>query len=164
LNRSQFIAFMLRLSKLTDYGTVIMTFMARTKGLVHSANEIAEQVGIAAPTVSKVLKMLARYELVVSTRGAKGGYVLARPATEITMAEIISAMEGGPLGLTECSTTPGACIQERSCSIRTNWQRINQVIVRALEEVSLAEMTRPVAQPIRIRDRESSARRGRALA
>ncbi len=155
---------MLRLSKLTDYGTVIMTFMARTEGHVHSANEIAEQVGIAAPTVSKVLKMLARYELVVSTRGAKGGYVLARPATQITMAEIISAMEGGPLGLTECSTTPGACIQERSCSIRTNWQRINQVIVRALEEVSLAEMTRPVAQPIRIRDRESSARRGRALA
>jgi FeS assembly SUF system regulator len=155
---------MLRLSKLTDYGTVVMTFMARTEGQVHSAHEIAEQVGIAAPTVSKVLKMLARYELVVSTRGAKGGYVLARPATETTMAEIISAMEGGPLGLTECSTTPGACIQEHSCSIRTNWQRINQVIVRALEEVSLAEMTRPVAHPMRIRERDPGVRRGRALA
>jgi len=155
---------MLRLSKLTDYGTVIMTFMARTEGHVHSAHEIAKQVGIAAPTVSKVLKMLARDELVISTRGAKGGYVLARPATEITMAEIISAMEGGPLGLTECSSTPGACVQERSCSIRTNWQRINEVIVRALEEVSLAEMTRPVAHPIRVRERDPGARRGRALA
>jgi len=153
---------MLRLSKLTDYGTVIMTFMARDEGQVHSAHEIAEQVGIAATTVSKVLKMLARYELVVSTRGAKGGYVLARPAAEITMAAIISAMEGGPLGLTECSTAPGACIQERSCSIRGNWQRINQVIIRALEDVSLAEMTRPVAHPIHIRDRDPAARRGRA--
>lgn len=155
---------MLKLSKLTDYGTVVMTFMARAEAQVHSAHEIAEQVGIAAPTVSKVLKMLARHELVVSTRGAKGGYVLARPAKAITMAAIISAMEGGPLGLTECSTSPGACIQERRCSIRANWQRINQVIVRALEEVSLAEMTQPVSQPIRIRDRDSGARRGRALA
>lgn len=155
---------MLRLSKLTDYGTVIMTFMARYEGHVHSAHEIAEQVGIAAPTVSKVLKMLARDELVVSTRGARGGYVLARPAAEITMAEIISAMEGAPLGLTECSTSPGVCIQEASCSIRTNWQRINQVIVRALEEVSLAEMTRPVAQPIRVPERASLARRGRVPA
>lgn len=155
---------MLRLSKLTDYGTVIMTFMARAEGQVHSAHEIAEQVGVAAPTVSKVLKMLARDELVVSTRGAKGGYVLARPAKEITMAQIISAMEGGPLGLTECSTTPGACVQEHSCSIRTNWQRINQVIVRALEEVSLAEMTRPVVHPIHVREPDSAARRGRVPA
>lgn len=155
---------MLRLSKLTDYGTVIMTFMARAEGHVHSAHEVAEQVGIAAPTVSKVLKMLARDELVVSTRGARGGYVLARPAAQITMAQIISAMEGGPLGLTECSTTPGVCVQERSCSIRTNWQRINQVIVRALEEVSLAEMTRPVAQPIHMRDADPGARRGRVPA
>jgi FeS assembly SUF system regulator len=155
---------MLRLSKLTDYGTVVMTSMARDEDRVHSSHELAEQVGIASTTVSKVLKMLARHDLVVSTRGAKGGYLLARPAKEITMAEIISAMEGGPLGLTECSTTPGACIQERNCSARGNWQRINQVIVRALEEVSLAEMARPVAHPIRIRHRDPGARRGRALA
>lgn len=153
---------MLRLSKLTDYGTVIMTFMARAEGQVHSAHEIAEHVGIAAPTVSKVLKMLARDELVVSTRGSRGGYVLARPAAAITMAEIISAMEGAPLGLTECSTTPGVCVQERNCSIRTNWQRINQVIVQALEEVSLAEMTQPVIHPLRMREREPGVRRGRA--
>jgi FeS assembly SUF system regulator len=153
---------MLRLSKLADYGTVIMTFMARSEGEVHSAHDIAAQVGIAAPTVSKVLKMLARDELVISTRGSRGGYVLARPAAAITMAEIISAMEGAPLGLTECSTAPGSCVQESSCSIRTNWQRINQVIVRALEEVSLAEMTQPVAQPIRMRERDPRVRGGRA--
>lgn len=155
---------MLRLSKLTDYGTVIMTFMARAEGQVHSAHEIAEQVGISAPTVSKVLKMLARDELVVSTRGSRGGYVLARPAAAITMAEIISTMEGAPLGLTECSTSPGVCVQERNCSVRSNWQRINQVIVQALEEVSLAEMAQPVTHPISIRDRDPVLRRGRVSA
>jgi FeS assembly SUF system regulator len=138
-----------------------MTFMARDEDHVHSAQEVAEQVGIALPTVSKVLKILSRYDLVVSLRGSRGGYALARPAKEITMAEIISAMEGGRLGLTECSSSPGACIQERSCSIRGNWQTINRVIVQALEQVSLAEMTRPVVHPIRMRDRE---RPGRLLA
>jgi len=152
---------MLRLSKLTDYGTVIMTFMARDQDRVQSAQEVADQVGIALPTVSKVLKILCRYELVVSMRGARGGYLLARPASEITMAEIISAMEGTPLGLTECSSMPGVCVQERHCSIRGNWLRINHVIVQALEQVSLAEMARPVLQPIRIRERRDS---GRALA
>lgn len=141
---------MLRLSKLTDYGTVVMTFMAREPARVHSSQEVAEQIGVSAPTVSKVLKILARHDLVVSTRGAKGGYVLSRAPGDISMAEIISAMEGGPLGLTECSTTPGLCLQETSCSIRGNWQKINEVIVKALEQVSLAEMTRPVVHPVRM--------------
>jgi FeS assembly SUF system regulator len=153
---------MLRLSKLADYGTVVMTFMARESARVHSAHEVAEQIGVSAPTVSKVLKILARHELVVSTRGAKGGYVLARAPGEISMAEIISAMEGGPLGLTECSTTPGLCLQETNCSIRGNWQKINQVIVRALEQVSLAEMTRPVVHPVRMT--QPGARGGQAFA
>jgi len=150
---------MLRLSKLTDYGTVVMTFMAREPECVHSAHEISEHIGVAAPTVSKILKTLARYGLVVSTRGAKGGYVLARGPETITMAEIISAMEGGPLGLTECSTTPGMCVQEPSCSIRGNWQRINRAIVEALKQVSLAEMAQPVAQPIRITGRSAPGSR-----
>lgn len=153
---------MLRLSKLADYGTVVMTFMARGPERVHSAHEISEHIGVSTPTVSKVLKTLARYDLVVSSRGAKGGYVLARSADEITMAEIISAMEGGPLGLTECSTMPGLCMQEPSCSIRGNWQKINRAIVDALDRVSLAEMARPVAHPIRIA--ASSARSRQAFA
>jgi FeS assembly SUF system regulator len=153
---------MLRLSKLTDYGTVVMTFMAREPSCVRSAHEIAEQIGVSAPTVSKVLKILARHDLVVSSRGAKGGYVLSRAPGDISMAEIISAMEGGPLGLTECSTTPGLCVQETNCSIRGNWQKINQVIVKALEQVSLAEMTRPVVHPVRLT--QPGARGGQAFA
>jgi len=153
---------MLRLSKLTDYGTVVMTFMAHEPVRVHSSQEVAEQIGVSAPTVSKVLKILARHDLVVSSRGAKGGYVLSRAPSDISMAEIISAMEGGPLGLTECSTTPGLCVQETSCSIRGNWQKINQVIVKSLEQVSLAEMTRPVTHPVRMT--QPGARRGQAFA
>lgn len=134
---------MLRMSKLTDYGTVVMTYLAGEPGRWHTAAEIAGQIHVAVPTVSKILKTLARHGLVQSHRGVKGGYTLARPASQITMAEVISAMEG-PFGLTECSSNPGLCVQESSCSVRANWQKVNQAIRRALEGVTLAEMVRPM--------------------
>ena len=134
---------MLRMSKLTDYGTVVMTYLAGTPERLHAASEVAENIGVAAPTVSKVLKTLVRSGLVASHRGTKGGYALSRPAERITMAEIIGALEG-PIGLTECASNPGRCVQETSCSVRGNWQRINLAIRKALEEVTLAEMVSPV--------------------
>lgn len=133
---------MLRMSKLTDYGTVVMTYLACAPERLHVASEIARQVRVAAPTVSKVLKTLVRAGLVASHRGTKGGYTLARPARHITVAEIIDALEG-PIGLTECSTQPGQCVQETSCSVRGNWQRINLAVRTALEGVTLAEMVEP---------------------
>ena len=134
---------MLRLSKLTDYGTVVMTYLAREPTRMHNATEIAARVGVALPTVSKVLKLLAKHGLVVSHRGTKGGYMLARPAAGITVAQIIDAMEGR-IAMTECSSAPGLCQQEVECSIRVNWMRINQAIRTALEAVTLADMTHPV--------------------
>ncbi|HSF47143.1 MAG TPA: SUF system Fe-S cluster assembly regulator [Burkholderiales bacterium] len=139
---------MLRMSKLADYGTVVMTYIALAPEKVHSAHDIASRVHVGLPTVSKILKILARQELLVSVRGAKGGYTLARPARKISIAEIIDAMEG-PVGLTECSSAPGLCVQESSCSIRANWQKINRAVRRALETMSLAEMARPIAHPVR---------------
>ncbi len=133
---------MLRMSKLTDYGTVVMTYLAKEHSHLHAVSEIAAQVQVAAPTVSKVLKRLVREGLVVSHRGAKGGYSLARPAEQISMVDIIDALEG-PVGLTECGSTPGLCSQESSCSIRTNWQRINGAVRGALAGVTLAEMAEP---------------------
>ncbi|MBI3899607.1 MAG: SUF system Fe-S cluster assembly regulator [Gammaproteobacteria bacterium] len=133
---------MLRLSKLTDYGTVVMTYLARESARLHAASEIATEIQIAAPTVSKILKRLAREGLVVSHRGAKGGYSLARPAREISVVEIIDALEGR-VGLTECGTSEGLCSQESSCSIRTNWQSINLAVRHALAGVTLAEMAEP---------------------
>ena len=130
---------MLRMSKLTDYGTVVMTYLARNPNGIHTANEIADEVAVALPTTSKLLKLLARAGLVTSTRGTHGGYFLARPASEISIAEVIAALEG-PIGLTECASVPGVCEQESGCSVRGNWQRINKVVVGALQHVSLAEM------------------------
>lgn len=133
---------MLRLSKLTDYGTVIMTFLARSPERVYTAREITDQVHVALPTVSKILKLLTQEDLLVSYRGAAGGYRLARPPREISVARIIGALEG-PIGLTECSFSPGLCNQESSCSIRPNWQRINSAILATLERITLAEMAQP---------------------
>jgi FeS assembly SUF system regulator len=147
---------MLRMSKLTDYGTVVMTYLAREPERLHAASEIAAQVHVAVPTVSKILKSLAHTGLVVSHRGAKGGYSLARPAGKISMAEVIDALEG-PIALTECSSSEGLCVQETSCSIRTNWQKINNVIREALGDVSLAEMVVPAARIVSWHPRNPSS-------
>ena len=118
---------MLRLSKMADYGTVVMTTMIREPERSRSAAEISAAIHVPVPTVSKILKILARGGLVVSLRGAKGGYMLARPAGEISLVDIINVMDG-PIGMTECSVTPGLCAQEAGCLVRANWQRINTAI------------------------------------
>lgn len=133
---------MLRMSKLADYGTVVMTVMARSPEHVHSAGELSALSHLPIPTVSKILKILARHALLESVRGAKGGYVLARAPARISIADIIDAMEG-PIAITECSSTVSLCEQEGSCSVRANWRTINRAIRRALNEVSLAEMVQP---------------------
>ena len=135
---------MLRLSKLADYGSQVMAYMARDSA-VHSASEVAAATGIAVPTASKILKMLARRNLLASVRGAKGVYVLSRSAGGISIAEIIDAMDG-PISITECSTS--TCQQESVCSTKSNWQGINQLIREALEKVTLAQMIEPKPQVV----------------
>ena len=138
---------MLRLSKLTDYGTVIMTHMARQPARVYSAAEVATAIGVTVPTAGKILKTLARENLLQSLRGAHGGYLLSRPPDQISIAQVIDALEG-PVGVTECSAALGLCSQESSCSLRANWQRVNQVIRHVLSELTLADMAQPVFQPV----------------
>jgi FeS assembly SUF system regulator len=134
----------IRLSKLADYGIVIMTHMARHADRQHSAVEIAAEAHLPQPMASKILKGLARAGLLTSSRGAKGGYVLARPATAINVADIITALEG-PIALTACiEDGPGECDIEAMCPARANWQRINDAIRGALEEISLAEMAHAI--------------------
>jgi FeS assembly SUF system regulator len=137
---------MLRLSKLTDYATVILSFMAKDKTQVRAAMELAAVTGIALPTVSKILKLLVNANVLISTRGAKGGYVLARMPEEISVATVISALEG-PIALTECSISHQGCEQASGCDIRGNWSLINQTIHNALESVTLADLTRPAVVP-----------------
>lgn len=137
---------MLRISKLTDYGTLILVQMAALPLRVHRAGELADTLGLGPPTVSKVLKLLARHMLVSSLRGAHGGYVLARRPDEISVADIVDALEEQAFGLTECSAASGMCGREAQCGIRERWQHINAVVRRALEDVSLADMAGPSAQ------------------
>lgn len=139
---------MLRVTKLTDYATVVLTVLAARPGEVLSAPELAEHAGLEPPTVAKVLKPLAAAGLVAGYRGANGGYRLARAAAEINLIEIVEAMEG-PLAMTECSVHDGQCGIEASCGVRANWRRINDVVADTLREVSLAQMLGPAPRPSR---------------
>ena len=133
---------MLRVTKLTDYATVVLTALAARPDAVLSASELAELAGLEIPTVAKVLRPLAQAALVEGFRGAGGGYRLARDAAAISLVEIVEAMEG-PLGMTECSLHDGACGIEQSCGVRANWRRINDVVADALRGVTLAQMQAP---------------------
>ncbi|MBN8260831.1 MAG: SUF system Fe-S cluster assembly regulator [Xanthomonadales bacterium] len=139
---------MLRVTKLTDYATVVLTVLAARPGEVLSAPELAEQAGLEAPTVAKVLKPLAAAGLVAGFRGANGGYRLARAAADINLVEIVEAMEG-PLAMTECSVHDGQCGIEASCGVRANWRRINDVVADALRGVTLAQMLAPAPRATR---------------
>lgn len=136
---------MLRLSKMADYGTVVLTGMVREPERNKSASEIAAAIHVPVPTVSKILKMLARAGLVTSVRGARGGYLLSRAPQAISLVDIIDAMDG-PIGMTECSVTPGLCAQENGCAVRANWQRVNRIVLDALREITLDQMVQPVRQ------------------
>lgn len=134
---------MLRISKLTDYGTLVMTHMANEPTRVMSATELASALGLGLATVSKVLKTLGRHALVSSQRGAHGGYIFSRPPAQISVADVIDALEDQPFGLTECSASTGVCSMESDCRIRDNWLRINTVVRQALHGVTVADMVHP---------------------
>ena len=132
---------MLRISKLTDYGTVVLAHLAGNPDVVCSAADVSNATGIAPPTVSKLLKSLGRAGLVTSTRGANGGYRLARAPQDISAASVIDALEG-PVSITECSANDSHCDYESVCNVGSSWQRINVAIRRALEDISLVDLLR----------------------
>jgi FeS assembly SUF system regulator len=136
---------MIRMTKLTDYASVLMTYFARDTTLAHNARDLAAEARLPLPTVSKILKALSRGGLLVSHRGFNGGYTLARQPEEISLAEIIRSMEG-PISITECGGDKvRRCPHEPLCPVRDNWQRINLIIRQALSNISLAEMTHPLS-------------------
>ncbi len=136
---------MLRMTKQADYGIVLMTQMANDPLRRFTAPELSTLTRIPLPMVSKILKLLGREGLLDSHRGVNGGYSLVREPRRITVADMISALEG-PIAFTECvEEAPGYCSQEAVCQLRGNWQRINLALVQALESVSLEELTQPVA-------------------
>ena len=133
---------MLRVTKLTDYATVVLTVPAARPGEVLSATALADAAGLEPPTVRKLLKPLAQAGLVEGLRGVHGGYRLARAATDISLIEIVEAMEG-PLAITECSHDQSQCGIAQQCGVRSNWRLINDVLADALRGVTLAQMLKP---------------------
>ena len=140
---------MIRMTKQTDYGILALTHFANAgDGAVLTARDVARETSIARPMVSKILKLLAKSGLLLSLRGIKGGYRLAKRAHEISVAEIITVLEG-PLAMTECSTgTPGQCKVEHHCPVSRHWQLINHAVRAALQDMTLTSMTGPAPQQL----------------
>ena len=130
---------MIRITKQTDYGIVLLTHMAATPERQVNAPELAAETRLPLPMVSKILKVLVREGVLLSHRGVKGGYGLAKLPEEISMAEVISALEG-PIAITECIDEHSGCTHEPFCSVRGRWHRINAALRVALSGITLAEM------------------------
>lgn len=136
---------MLRISKLADYGTVIMVYLAHHSETLSNARDIADQTHLKLPTVSKLLKRLTTSGLLLSERGVSGGYRLQREPSEISISDIIYALED-QRGLVECTHQPNACSLQGVCGIQGNWRLISQAIETALDNVSLEALARPTLQ------------------
>jgi FeS assembly SUF system regulator len=138
---------MIKLSRLTDYGVVVMTQINQSADAVTTAQDLAAATGLPLPTVSKLLKKLAKTRLLQSHRGVKGGYSLSRTLEQITVAEFIEALDG-PVALTACvDGAEDACNVESLCPVRGGWDRVNRAIHTALGEVSLADLCMPMEFP-----------------
>jgi len=139
---------MIRMSRLTDYGIVLLAHLARSGGTL-TAQELSARSHVPQPTVSKLCKELSRAGIVLSTRGRHGGYGLARAADAISVAEIVEALEG-PIGFTDCST-PGqpTCGIAQDCPAKAGWDPVTRAVHGALSELSLSTLAVSDLTPFR---------------
>jgi FeS assembly SUF system regulator len=134
---------MIRITRETDYGILLLAQIAQHgTDRSHAARAIAGWVGMSLPMASKILKALSRSGLLASNRGVRGGYSLARPLERISIADVVEAIEG-PIGLVDCVTQPGTCVQESCCPTSVNWKRLNDAVKEALGSVTVSEMVDP---------------------
>jgi FeS assembly SUF system regulator len=139
---------MIRITKMTDYGILLLSrFALASDTKTQTVRDLAAGAHLPEPTVGKLLKALTKSGMLVSTRGVKGGYRLARHPREISVAQIISAIDG-PIAITDCATSdalhPSRCELEGRCPVQTNWQKINVAIRDSLERITLADMAGPM--------------------
>lgn len=132
---------MLKITKITDYAVVVLCCLVKQKANILNTTEIAKQVNIQVPTVSKVLKILVKSGLVESYRGSDGGYSLLKDPKEISISQIIEILEG-PIALTSCATneTASSCEFINSCQLSRPWQKINYNINNMLQKISLHDI------------------------
>jgi FeS assembly SUF system regulator len=138
---------MIRVTKQTDYGMLMLAHMgSRPYGELHTARALTEETGLPGPMVSKILKHMARAGIIGSHRGVNGGYSLAESVDDISVANLIEALEG-PIGMTACSVESGCCEHQAGCPAQNNWSRISRAINEALERIPLSEMLGPPSDP-----------------
>ena len=131
---------MLKISKLADYACSIMRYLAVQKATAPSAVQVAKETQIALPTVRKILKKLHSAQLLHSTRGKEGGYQLARVEGQISLADIVEAIDG-KIALTNCCAKEIHCHRHDICTMKPEWQSINQVVFHTLSQLSLQQLT-----------------------
>lgn len=132
---------MIKVSRLADYAVVILATMVDRRDQLMTTAGISQITHLPEPTVAKILKLLAKEDLLISVRGASGGYKLAFTPTEISVADIVSAIDG-PIALTPCvDNHASACGYETCCPVKGRWNPINAAIQNSLENITLADMT-----------------------
>jgi Rrf2 family protein len=144
---------MMKLSKKADYGLIALKHLAIHNGTGScSASDIADLYKMSTPLMAKVLQKLAKDGIVAARHGSSGGYTLARPATEITALDVIRAIEG-PLFITSCMTSRGACDVATTCSIREPLRRVNDSILDVLAKVTISQMSEdaPMSEMVELR-------------
>jgi FeS assembly SUF system regulator len=131
----------MRLTHLADYAVVIMTAAARREsGARLSASDLAQDTGVPLPTAQKLMGRLAAAGLLTSVRGAAGGFTLARPAAEISLADIVEAVEG-PIALTQCADGVNHdCALDAHCRLKPHMGIVGNAVRGALGAVSLTEL------------------------
>lgn len=137
---------MIRLSRFADYAVVMLAELSRGAQLRLPASELAVRCNLPEPTVAKILKSLTRAGVLSSTRGVNGGYGLTRTPEKITVADIITAMDG-PISLTDCADNDSACVLEGFCSMHGRWNKVNVAIRTALESVTLVDLMNTTRKP-----------------
>ena len=132
---------MFKLSKKADYGLIALKHLANHRQEhACSANEIAEEYGISATLMAKVLQKLAKQGLVAAKHGSTGGYQLARQPDKISALEVLTAIDG-PVLITSCVTSHGNCDATERCSVKEPLQRVNESILNVLSMVTIAHLS-----------------------
>jgi FeS assembly SUF system regulator len=142
---------MLKMSKVVDYGIVLLTYMG-THGTSKpfKARDLAEATALPTAMVGKILKAFTRSGLLRSQLGAKGGYSLTRAPDQVSVADIVVALEG-PIALTEClSEQAPSCVIQVLCPTRNHWKQINRAVRDALDAVTLADLCGDISRARRV--------------
>ena len=135
---------MIKLNKMTDYAVVCLGMLARNPGHSMSATELSKETGLTLSTVQKLLKLLMiKSELIIAQRGSQGGYILNKKSSDISVVQIIEALDG-PISITACvDSSDNFCEVSNICFLGGKWNKVNEVIRNSLNDISLDDLLNP---------------------